>query len=124
MSERSPQFAEVLVLWRRQFPEITEQEALADLWHKGWRTDETKGALDARQLAQLNEDNGVVSHPDQLTGWHVGWVEEWKKGVLKFFATRSVSGGTESMNGFIGLDVLRVAIETHVIKKPNGYTLP
>lgn len=120
----SPQFQETLVLWRRQFPEITEQEALADLWSKGYMNEETRAAYDHRIMAGLNYENGVISSPDELTGWHVGWVEEWKKGVLKFFATRSIAGGTESMNGFIGLDVLRVAIETHVIRKPNGYTMP
>ncbi len=116
----TPELEYMLPKWRAQFPSITEEEALRDLWHQGIQCNETFAAFN-RRLAEIEDiEHNVVNHPNQLRGWHVGWVEDWKPEVLKYFATK----GCDAINGFIGLDVLRVAIETHVIKKPNGYTQP
>lgn len=77
-----------------------------------------------RDERRYERENCVVKHPDEFAGFHVGWVERYKPGVFRYFATRQIAGGVETRNGFVGDDVIRVAIETHVIQKPNGYTLP
>lgn len=92
-------------------------------------THPTEAAKAAERIYQvraeaLDRENAVVHHPDQFAGFHVGWVEPYKPGVFRYFATRQCKGEIEARNGFVRCDVLRVAIETGVIAKPNGYTLP
>lgn len=105
-----------LARWRRQFPDISEEAALADLWHKGMRSQETYVAMNRRLAVQEDQAHGVVNNPDELRGWHCS-VEPWKPGVLKLFRTR----GMEAQSGFVSCDIFRVAIETGVCAKPDGY---
>lgn len=124
ISKRNPVFDAILVKWRRRFPEISEEEALSDLWGQGIKTADTFRAFNKRLADAEDDRNKVWKHPNEFVGWHVGWVDQWKPGVLKFSATRKIFGAFEMVNGFTTPDVLRVAIETHVIEKPNGYTMP
>lgn len=124
ISERNRVFDAILVQWRRRFPEISQQEALADLWGQGIKTADTFRAFNKRLADAEDDRHNVWKHPDNFSGWHIGWVEDWKPGVLKFFATRTWRGSMQQINGFTTPKILRVAIETHVIEKPNGYTMP
>lgn len=117
-------FAEVLTHYRAQHPGISERDALWSLWHHGHLNNETFRVFNEVRAVIEYEEHNVWKHPDRFAGWHVGWAREYKPGVLKFFAMRSVRGGWEQREGYCSPDALRVAIETGVIEKPNGYTLP
>jgi hypothetical protein len=113
-----------LVQWRRQFPEITEDEALADLWCKDFKTNETYAAF-MRQMADAEDDRyNIFKHPDQFAGWHVAIAQPYKHGVIKFEITQRIAGGVEKLMGFCKQDVLRVAIELKLCTRPNGFILP
>lgn len=114
-------FKAALVQWRRQWPEISEQEALADLWSAGWKEDEAYRAYHLQMAEVEDRAHNVIKHPDELRWFHISCIEKWKPGVLRFMGTRSITGGVEAINGFVTPDILRTAIETHVIQKPDGY---
>ena len=87
----------------------------------------TKYELDLRRkwdLEQSNRDHNVIERPDDFAGWHVSCVHQWKPGVYSYMATQTIGVTVHCKNGYVRQDVLRVAIETGVIKKPNGYTMP
>ncbi len=108
---------EALAAWRARYPEITERDAWADLWHQGVKCKRSFVAMNDRLMAQENAQRNVVEHPDQLAGWKVSSLRSHKPGVLRYTATKAAT----CINGFVRCDVLRVAIETGVIEKPDGY---
>lgn len=114
------EFDAALVRWRRQFPEINEQDALADLWHKGWQNNRTFAALKERELQQLNDQHNVFEHPDQFTGWHVAVCRLHKRGVYQFHITRP----NEMLIGYCKQAILTQAIELKLCTKPNGFMFP
>jgi len=119
-----PYYQEALVKWMRQFPDITEEEALADLWSQGVHCKETGDAFRRREIEAENRRHNVFDHPDWFRGYHVAAATKWKEGVLRFEATRQISVGWEMIIGFCSPDVLRVAIEQKICSKPNGFMLP
>jgi hypothetical protein len=115
---------EAVVKWRRKFPEISEEEALADLFHRGWACDETWQAFNRREAESLDRQHNVIKDPREFAGWHIAGVELWKRVVYKFMRSRASRIGYEMEHGFCSQDVLRVAIEAHICQKPDGYVLP
>lgn len=120
----TPDLAKALVEWRRLFPEISEEEALADLFSKGVKTNQTYAAF-AKRMAEAEDDrHNVFKHPFQFSGWHIASCRHYKHGIYQFSITRFTGSGAEMLNGFCAQDVLRVAIEQRICSKPNGFMLP
>ena len=71
---------------------------------------------------RLDYESSVFSRPEHFKGWHLAFCQEWKPGVVKFCVTqKTVDGRVHMRNGFCGHDILRVARETGLIAKSDGY---
>lgn len=125
-ADRNPIFQAALAQWRRRFPEISEQEALADLWGQGIRTDETFRAFQKRLADAEDDRHHVFKHPKEFAGWHIVSAEIYKPGIYRFCITgeKLRGAGKEMIHGFCAQNILTVAIEQKLCTRPNGFTLP
>lgn len=112
-----------VVQWMRRFPEISRDEALADLFNRGWRCNETYAALMRLEKAALDVEHGVIDSPDEFRGWHLAWSKPRKPGVLHGELTRQIAGGYELRHFFCSVDCLRVARELGLIARSDGFMI-
>lgn len=115
--------AKRLVDHMANYPTLSEEEALVDLWHLGVATNETRAAFDRRRSFYKDEDHNVFHDPERFRGWHVFSATTWKPNVYQFTASRSRGAGHEMITGYCSKDVLRVAIELKLCTK-SEYVLP
>jgi hypothetical protein len=107
-------FEEALIIWMRAHAEISEVEAMADLFYFGFRNNKTYRASVDRKKAADDYENGVITHPDQLKGARVWMLEECNAHSFRII----IRTATSMTIGFVDRSVYRVAKELRLLGEP------